>query len=128
MLFRSTPARERAAQAMGMKAPAWKPEELELIRTGAGMYAGALKDATIYIWLCSIQTNAEIEAARIEEIKLAKQQSRPVNLSTPGWTVQRADRSPELAYEAACAFGDEQGITLGSPKFITAYEMMVSKS
>jgi hypothetical protein len=120
-----SPARERAAQAMGMKAPAWKQEEFALIQ-GNGIYPGALRDATIFVWLCSIPTAVEQETTNMVERTLAKAQGRKPEFKS-GWTVQRADRNPDEAYEEACRFCDEKGLVLGSSKFLDAYRMVVAK-
>ena len=114
-----SPARERAFQAMGGKMPAWKPEDFALIQNG-GIYPGALRDATVFVWLCSIPTNSEQEAANTLERTQAKAEGRKPVFKNE-WTVQRADRNPDEAYEVACQFGDDHGLVLGSSKFLEAY-------
>jgi len=120
-----SPARERAAQAMGMKMPGWKPDEFAAIQSGA-MYPGALRDSTIFAWLCSIPTASDQEAENMAERAAAKRDARKPVFQN-GWTVQRADRNPDDAYEEACRFCDEKGIVLGSNKLVEAYGLMVSK-
>ncbi len=124
-LYPFSPARERAAQAMGMKAPAWKPEDFALIQ-GGSTYPGALRDATVFVWLCSIPAASEQEAENTAERAAAKRENRKPAFKQ-GWTVQRADRNPDEAYEEACRFCDEQGIVLGSKKFLDAFQMVVEK-
>lgn len=122
-----SPARERAAQAMGVKAPAWNEEEFEMVRTGKQLYPGALRDATIFVWLCSIPTAGEQQEENIAEQAAAKREGRKPVFKT-GWTVQRADRNPDEAYEEACRFGDERGILPGSKKFLEAYQLVRDKA
>jgi len=121
-----SPARERAFQAMGGKMPAWNEEEFEMIRTGKQLYPGALRDTTIFMWLCSIPTNDEQEAAFATERAKAKQEGRKPDMEMVR-TVQWADRNPDEAYEEACKFGDAQGIVIGSKKFLNAYIVMRDK-
>lgn len=119
------PARERAAQAMGMRAPLWKPDDIATIQKG-GVYTGAMRDVTVFLWLCSIPTAGEQQDENTRERATAKAEGRkPVFKNT--WTVQAADRSPEEAYDEACKFCEERGVLMGSNKFMDAYAMLVKK-
>jgi hypothetical protein len=120
-----TPARERAAQAMGMKMPSWSGEDIDAIRAGKP-YPGALRDAIIFTWLRSIPNQNELDAENAAERVRAKAERRSPAFSA-GWTVQGAERSPGPAYEAACVFADEQGIALGSSKFADALALVIEK-
>lgn len=121
-----SPARERAFQAMGGIMPAWNEEQFEMIRTGKQLYPGALRDTTIFVWLCSIPTNDEQDTAFSNERARAKQEGRKPEMKIVR-TVQWADRNPDEAYEEACKFGDARGNVLGSKKFLNAYIVMRDK-
>ncbi len=124
-LFPYSPARERAAQAMGVKFPMWTAEEMKVIQ-GRGYYQGSLRDVTIFVWICSILTASEQEEANKAERAEAKAAGRkPVFKDV--WTVQRADRNPDEAYEEACRFCEEKGIVWASAKFVDAYWKVVEK-
>ncbi len=120
-----SPARERAFQAMGGKMPGWSEEEMEMMRAGK-LYPGALRDTTVFVWLCSIPTNDEQETAFAQERVRAKQEGRKPDMKMVK-TVQWADRNPDEAYEEACKFGDAQGIAIGSKRFLNAYIVMRDK-
>jgi hypothetical protein len=118
-LFPFSPARQRAAQAMGMKAPMFDAEDFAAMGA-AKPYAGALRDTTIYLWLCSIRNASEQED---EDRAARKRGERPA----PAWTVQRAARSPIEAYDEAEKWCDEKGVALGSPAFRSGYESLCEK-
>lgn len=102
-------SRKAAADSMGLRY-GYVPEDDPMI--GTGKYSGALRDTIIALWLCSIPNASEQTAEQIR----AKE-----------WSVQRADRKPEDAYQAAQEWAEANGIddTAGE-RFIEAYGVFLS--
>ena len=66
------------------------------------------------------------EANRKERAEAKAQGRKPEFVN--GWTVQKAERSPEDAYEVAATFCEEELKLLnGKTEYIEAFQQMVSK-
>lgn len=113
-------SREIAAQAMGMKAPAFNDTDRAAIGEGH-IYPGGLRDAIICLWICSTPNASELAREETEERKREK----PRQQYRKEWTVQRAGNNPAAAYDEAEKWATAQGITgTASEAFAEAYKTM----
>lgn len=105
-LFPFGTKRNFAADRMGM---VWGTIQKDDPRLPVGKYSGAMRDVAIFLWLGTRPCKSEITA----EQRLAGE-----------WTVERAERQPEEAYEAAQEWLAALGIKdADSPGFQPAWEV-----
>lgn len=114
-LFPLTFSREAALNAMGIQYGYVPPEKLKKIE-GIFRYDGDLGDTIKTLWMCSIPNKSEIMVPS----NAAPQERRDI---LSAWSVQRAEKMPDEAYERAQEWAQE---TLGikddkGKEFVDAY-------
>ena len=97
-------SRKVAAQAMGMQWPFIGEAALAQLQA-TNMYPGALRDAAILLWLCTLPDASTALARGV-------------------WTPSRALSKPDEARDAALEWADAAGITdTSGPKFSEAFQL-----
>lgn len=100
-----------AAQAMGLRAPDIGTSALDQFRE-TGVYAGALRDVIIFLWL-SLQRDAS-EPMTLEEWKQG------------AFTPERAMQETSHALRKAYEWAEAVGITdTNTPNFLAGYELLL---
>ena len=99
-----TASRKVAAQTMGMQWPFIGEAALAQLQT-TNMYPGALRDAAIVLWLCTLPDASTALARGV-------------------WTPSRALSKPDEARDAALEWADKEGVTDSSgAKFGEAFQV-----
>lgn len=106
-LFPNSIKRVFAADRMGL---VWGTIDRTDPRIAIGQYSGAMRDIAIVLWLCVTPCRSQLS-----------KEERAVT----AWTVERAEREPEAAYEAAQEWLVSIGVKdSGTPAFDAAFEVM----
>lgn len=106
-LFQNSTKRVFAADRMGI---VWGTIDRTDPRIAIGQYSGAMRDIAIVLWLCVTPCRSQ----------LTKEERAAAT-----WTVERAEREPEAAYEAAQDWLVSIGVKdNGTPEFNAAFDVM----